>query len=203
VFNWRSKQGSLGDWEDIPLKGRTIVICFDADARHNRMVLMAMRRLGMWLESKGASEHPLPDRPGRGQWHRRQGRGRLLPRRRHRQGLRDAATTEMPSDNTRDAAFSDAVLADTVCSEALEGRYRWAAGLGWMRWDGKVWVECTDATVMEEIRQWALAGFQKRARQAACRAEQGLRTEMDGWRGYARCIQAGQPAQTDQGHPGF
>src|SRR4051812_13179940 len=27
VFNWRSKLATLGDWEDIPLKGRDVVLC--------------------------------------------------------------------------------------------------------------------------------------------------------------------------------
>lgn len=42
VFNWRSKLGTLGDWEDIPLRGRTVVVCFDADARDKRSVMLAM-----------------------------------------------------------------------------------------------------------------------------------------------------------------
>jgi putative DNA primase/helicase len=39
VFNWRSRLGTLGDWEDVPLKGREVVVCFDADARGNRQAL--------------------------------------------------------------------------------------------------------------------------------------------------------------------
>jgi P4 family phage/plasmid primase-like protien len=183
VFNWRSKQGSLGDWEDIPLKGRTIVICFDADARHNRMVLMAMRRLGMWLESKGATDIRYLIVPEEVNGTAVKGVDDYFHAGGDLGGLRDAATTEMPSDNTRDAAFSDAVLSDTVSSEVLEGRYRWAKGLGWMRWSGKVWVECTDATVMEEIRQWALAGFQRVLDKQRAEPNKDLRNEMDGWRG--------------------
>jgi hypothetical protein len=52
VFNWRSTLGTLGDWEDVPLKGRNVVLCFDADARTNPNVLRAMVRLGHWLKSK-------------------------------------------------------------------------------------------------------------------------------------------------------
>lgn len=26
VFNWRSKHGTLGDWEDVPLKGRDVTV---------------------------------------------------------------------------------------------------------------------------------------------------------------------------------
>lgn len=199
VFNWRNRLGTLGDWEDIPLKGRTIVICFDSDARHNRMVLMAMRRLGMWLESKGAADIRyliVPEEVGgvavKGVDDFFHAGGTL-------EDLRDAATTEMPSDNTRDAAFSDAVLADTVASEALEGRYRWAAGLGWMRWDGKVWTECTDATVMEEIRQWALAGFQRILDQQRAEPSKDLRAQMDGWRGALAASKLGNLLKLSKG----
>ena len=54
VYNWRSSLGSLGDWEDIPLKGREVVTCFDADTIEKRAVCQAMRRFGAWLRSKGA-----------------------------------------------------------------------------------------------------------------------------------------------------
>lgn len=199
VFNWRSRLGTLGDWEDIPLKGRTVVVCFDADARHNRMVLMAMRRLGMWLESKGAASihyiivpEEVDGTPVKGVDDFFHAGGALTD-------LHRVATTEMPSDNTRDAAFSDAVLADTVCSEALEGRYRWAAGLGWMRWDGKVWTECTDATVMEEIRQWALAGFQRVLDQQRAEPNKDLRAPMDGWRGALAASKLGNLLKLSKG----
>lgn len=199
VFNWRSRLGTLGDWEDIPLKGRTIVICFDADARHNRMVLMAMRRLGMWLESKGAADirylivpEDVDGRACKGVDDYFHVGGTL-------EGLRDAATTEMPSDNSRDAAFSDAVLADTVCAEALEGRYRWAAGLGWMRWDGKVWTEATDATVLEEIRQWALAGFQRVLEKWRAEPNKDFRAEQDGWRGALAASKLGNLLKLSKG----
>ncbi|MFD8226925.1 phage/plasmid primase, P4 family [Streptomyces massasporeus] len=191
VYNWRSRLGTLGDWEDIPLKGRTIVVCFDADARHNRMVLMAMRRLGMWLESKGAADIRYLIVPEEVDGTAVKGVDDYFHAGGTLEGLRDAATTEMPSDNTRDAAFSDAVLADTVASDTLDGRYRWAAGLGWMRWDGKVWTECTDATVMEEIRQWALAGFQRVLDKQRAEPSKDYRNEMEGWRGVLAASKMG------------
>src|ERR1019366_9536216 len=54
VFNWRSKRATLGDWEDIPIKGREVILCFDADANKNMNVARAMVRLGRWCSSKGA-----------------------------------------------------------------------------------------------------------------------------------------------------
>jgi putative DNA primase/helicase len=56
VYNWRSQLGTLGDWEDVPLKGRVVTICFDSDARTNANVLRAMIRFGRWLKSKGVKK---------------------------------------------------------------------------------------------------------------------------------------------------
>lgn len=199
VYLWRDRMGTLGDWEDIPLKGRTIVICFDSDARHKRQVSEAMRRLGRWLESKGAADIRyliVPEEVGgtavKGVDDFFHAGGTL-------EGLRDAATKEMPGDNTRDAAFSDAVLADTVCSEALEGRYRWASGLGWMRWDGSVWSECTDATVTEDIRLWALAGWQHALDRQRAEPNKDLRAAMEGWRGTLSASKLGNLLKLSKG----
>lgn len=199
VWNWRRSGGTLGDWEDIPLKGRTVVICFDSDTKHKRQVSGAMRRLGMWLESKGVTDirylivpEEVDGTPVKGVDDYFHAGGTL-------DGLRDAATKEMPSDNTRDAAFSDAMLADTVCFEALDGNYRWASGLGWMRWDGKVWTECTDATVMEEIRQWALAGFQRVLDKQRAEPSKDYRNEMDGWRGALAASKLGNLLKLSRG----
>ena len=58
VFNWRSRLGTLGDWEDILLRGRSrIYICYDADAAVNPNVANAMRRLGSWLRNGGQRGH--------------------------------------------------------------------------------------------------------------------------------------------------
>jgi hypothetical protein len=55
VYNWRSQHGTLGEWEDVQLKGRRVVVCFDADAWVNRNVARAMARFGRWLRSRGAT----------------------------------------------------------------------------------------------------------------------------------------------------
>jgi P4 family phage/plasmid primase-like protien len=185
VFNWRSKMGTLGDWEDIPLAGRDVVICFDADTREKRTVMLAMQRLGRWLESKQArplylivpAEVEQPDgsrRPVKGVDDYLFAGGTM-------EGLRDASARQLPT-GAQDAAFTDAVLTDTVVDEALEGRFKWAKGLGWMQWTGRVWDEASDSTVLEAIRQWAMEQFQlvlEEQRRDPNRNMQGL---MDGWR---------------------
>lgn len=181
VFNWRSKAGTLGDWEEIPLRGRRVVVCFDSDAKDNRNVLQAMKRLGNWLNSKGATAIYLitPSEvngvPVKGVDDFFAAGGTL-------QMLGDASTRELPVDGPADAAFTDSVLADTLCSEELEGRYRWAAGLGWMQWNGRVWGECTDVTVTETVRLWALEQFQRVLDKQRSDPHRDSQTQIDGWR---------------------
>lgn len=188
VFNWRSKNGTLGDWEDIPLRGRTVVICFDADARENRMVLAAMRRLGSWLESKGAAKVLYLIVPGElarddGSLIKTKGVDDFF----HAGGtlamLGEAASADPPGTDGKDATFSDAVLADTVCAEELEGRFRWAQGLGWMQWDGKVWREASEPTVMETIRLWAVGRYTEALQRQQQDVHRDMGALIEGWRG--------------------
>ena len=185
VFNWRSKMGTLGDWEDVPLAGRDVVICFDADTREKRTVMLAMQRLGRWLESKQARPLylivPAEVEQADGSRVSVKGVDDFLHAGGTMEQLRDASARQLPT-GAQDAAFTDAVLTDTVVDEALEGRFRWAKGLGWMQWSGRVWDEATDSTVLEAIRQWAMEQFQlvlEEQRRDPNRNMQGL---MDGWR---------------------
>lgn len=55
--------------------------------------------------------------------------------------------------------FMDAKLAERVVADALHGRYRWAKGLDWLRWDGYRWRESSDVEAIEAVRNWANAEF--------------------------------------------
>lgn len=155
VWNWRNQEGTLGDWEDVPLRGRPVAVCFDSDAVTNPKVRAAMRRLVDWLRSRGATAHYLvvPAEVG--------GvpvkgvddyfaAGGTLP------ALYAAASESAPRDTgSKDATLTEAFLTDAVCSEALEGRFLYAQGLGWMRYDGCRWVQTDDSLIVEEVRLWA------------------------------------------------
>lgn len=60
VWNWGKKRGKysrpelLPDWDDIPLEGRKVYICFDADFREKRGVGLAMKGLAERLTERGA-----------------------------------------------------------------------------------------------------------------------------------------------------
>jgi putative DNA primase/helicase len=182
VFNWRSKMGTLGDWEDIPLRDRTVVVCFDADAREKRNVLLAMRRLGLWLESKGASDVRYLIVPADVNGVPVKGVDDYFAAGGTMADLGAAAMRELPADGSRDAAFSDAVLADTVCRGELDGRFCWSSGLGWMTWTGKIWESATDATITEAVRLWALEQFNAVLDRQRADANRDMRSQIDGWR---------------------
>lgn len=59
--------------------------------------------------------------------------------------------------------FTYAALAETFAAEALFGRYRWAPGLKWLRWDGTRWERISDTDVEESARLWALGHLESAA----------------------------------------
>lgn len=155
VYNWRNSLGTLGGWEDIPLKGRTVTVVFDADATSNRMVLTAMGRIGRWLKSKGATvKYAIPPAKRNGvetkgiddffaaggEW-----------------GDVDVRSTP-PMRNVADVnKYTDAALSEEIAQEALEDRFCWCRGLGgWLQYNGSRWAhdESTDGAVLEAVRQY-------------------------------------------------
>ena len=151
VFNWRSQLATLGDWEDIPLPGRKVFICFDADAATNPNVAKAMKRLGQWLRSKGAEPKyvVVPGRP-----EDKTGADDFLAAGGTLEDLIEAATTQPPE--VAAAKFTDAEVAGELAGE-LDGQYHWTSGLGWMRWDGRRWARTPDPDVHERARRWVMA----------------------------------------------
>lgn len=158
VWNWRREDKTLAEWEDIPLRGRTVVVCFDSDALTNPQVRHAMNRLVAWLRKKTGADGkvyylPVPDHVGETPV---KGVDDFLAAGGTPEALFAARTERPPGAHvSRDASFTDAFLTDTVCSEALAGHYLYTGGLGWMRYDGAKWSEVNEAAVVEEIRVWA------------------------------------------------
>jgi len=183
VFNWRSKLGTLGDWEDVPVKGRPIVLCFDADASTNRNVQLAMGRLGAWLRSRGASvvhflvvPESVNGVPVKGVDDYFAAGGTV-------QELAACATDVPPGQGAVDAAFTDAFLVEPLASEALEGKYTWAAGLGWLKWSGMVWSPVSDVDPTEAVRQWCSGKFDAVLAEQAKDKSKNLTAQIAGWRG--------------------
>jgi P4 family phage/plasmid primase-like protien len=185
VFNWRSKLGTLGDWEDVPLKGRRIVICFDSDARGNDGVLAAMRRLGAWLTSKGAGEvlylvvPPLVGEVAVKGVDDFFAAGGTLEQ------LEYTVSRTVPVNSVpADPSFTDAYLSATVADDRLDGAYLFSSGLGgWQHWDGKRWARCGTETVIDEIRRFIVESHDAVLREySADTGSSRLKKKLDGWR---------------------
>jgi putative DNA primase/helicase len=181
VFNWRNRQGVLGDWEEIPIKDRPVVLCFDADASSNRNVQLAMSRAGAWFKSRGASKVHYVVVPGRVGDTEVKGVDDWFAAGGTVEGLHEVATQVPPGTGEKDAGFTDAFLVEDL-AEALAGRFCWASGLGWLRWTGRVWKEVPDVEPLEVVRQWASEQFDKvLAEQQRDRAA-NLAPKLAGWR---------------------
>jgi hypothetical protein len=159
VYGWRSTLGTLGDWEDVPLRGRTVTICFDADARHNSNVLRAMVRFGRWLKSKGAAKvwylivpAEVNGKPTKGVDDYFAAGGTLAE-------LKAARELKAPNPDITDDAFSDSRLAEVIADDVLADRFIWVAGLNWLSWNGQFWAECTEVEPTEALREYVLARF--------------------------------------------
>lgn len=183
VWNWRNRAGSLGDWEDVPLRGRVVIVCFDSDAADNPQVRNAMMRLVGWLKSRGAGTvhylcvpSSVGDTPVKGVDDYLAAGGTL-------ETLAAHASERAPdAPGSRDAAFTDAFLTDTVCAEALSGSYLFARGMGWMRYDGSRWVDTDDRVIVEEIRQWVKGHWEGVVEEYKKDQSRDVKARMDGWK---------------------
>lgn len=67
-----------------------------------------------------------------------------------------ALSVPLPDQPIEAEELTDAKLAQLVHDELLAGRYCWSPGLGWLVWDGRRWRACSDETVVEDVRLWAV-----------------------------------------------
>ena len=49
--------------------------------------------------------------------------------------------------------LEDTHLSQRIADDWLAGRYCWAAGLGWLKWDGRRWRPISDAAIIEVVRK--------------------------------------------------
>ena len=161
VWNWRSNLGTLGDWEDIMLRGRHVIICYDGDARGNPHIGRAMDRLGRWLRSKGTARVTYVIPPGvDGQFYK--GVDDFF----HAGGTVDwlwqggASDTPpvRPELTAADRIDPEGWMVEQLAGDALDGSWLWCPDLGWLRYeprDGR-WKVLRDkgVAVAEVTRTW-------------------------------------------------
>lgn len=183
VFNWRNSHGTLGDWEDVTIKGREIVICFDADAITKTQVAQAMARLGKWLRHKGAKQVHYCVVPGEVNGVGVKGVDDFFRAGGSMKELERAFSPKPPRVADTDDKFTDARLAETLAVEVLDGEFCWAAGLDWLAYDGRRWKEVHEVTVIESVRQWAVDHFAAAADRLKNKDDASAAADCDGWRG--------------------
>jgi P4 family phage/plasmid primase-like protien len=181
VFNWRNSHGTLGDWEDVTLKNREIVICFDADAIVKPQVAQAMARLGKWLQHKGAKRVWYCVVPGEVNGAAVKGVDDFFAAGGSLKELERSFATKPPQVTSTQDAWTDARLAETLAVEVLDGQFLWAAGLDWLAYDGRRYEEVHEVTVVEAVRQWALDHFAEAA-QLLRDGKDGAAEAVEGWR---------------------
>lgn len=153
VFNWRSTLGTLGDWEDVPLRGREVLVLFDADAATNRHVARAMARLGRWLRSKQAKAKYIVCPQVNGD--SRTGADDYLAAGGTIEQLLGAVTSAPPDPDAGDDSLTDSRLAELVVDEVLAGSYRYVAETRtWLGWDGRIWSPRPGEEITERVRQF-------------------------------------------------
>jgi len=149
VYGWRRTSGAEAVWEGVPVKGRSVVLCFDSDTQERADLQRAIRRLGAWLASKGARVKYLvlpaidaPLKTGIDDW---LASGRKL------EDLAAVATLTPPLTDEA-GQFTDAKLADHFAEQVLADEFLFGRGIGWMRWDGRRWLDCGHEAALDALR---------------------------------------------------
>jgi len=106
-------------------------------------------RLGAWLASKGARVKYLvlpaidaPLKTGIDDW---LASGRKL------EDLAAVATLTPPLTDEA-GQFTDAKLADHFAEQVLADEFLFGRGIGWMRWDGRRWLDCGHEAALDALR---------------------------------------------------
>jgi P4 family phage/plasmid primase-like protien len=180
VFNWRSHLGTLGDWEDVLIKGVTWTICFDSDARSKPNVMRAMIRCGRWLKSRGADRVYYLIVPTEVNGIAVKGVDDFFAAGGTLETLKAGRTTTAPTVGSTDDTYSDARLAETIADDVLADHFMWVPGIGWQSWDGRRWIDASEVAVLEVVRQYVLDKFTEAVE--AMRDGQGDKQAIDGWR---------------------
>jgi phage/plasmid-associated DNA primase len=161
VWNWRSHLGTLGDWEDVQLRGRHVIICYDADARENPQIGRAMHRLGKWLKSKGAARVTYIIPPGVN-GSQPKGVDDFFAAGGSYEWLCQAGASDTPpvqaGPTSADLVDPEGWMVDQIAEDVLDGSWLWCPSLGWLRYedrDGR-WRILNDkgVAVADQVRRW-------------------------------------------------
>lgn len=185
VYNWRNTHATLGDWEDVKLRGREVYVCFDADTVEKPAVQQAMIRLGRWLRYRGVGKVWYLVVPAAHNGVPTKGVDDFLAAGGTVPELERVATEKPPRAESTEDRFTDSALAEKVVVEALADRYVNVVNVGWYAYDGRRWSPCHDDSVLEAVREYARDEYRWALEEEVRRSKAGLTSdpyEVDGWR---------------------
>lgn len=176
VWNWRSKVTTLGEWDNIVIRGREVTICFDADVRSNALIAEAMRRLGSWLRSKGATKvwyvappEEYGGRPSKGADDFFVAGGTIEELKALRQSR--------PLTVVADDSSTDRSLAQQIMLSEEFGYVHYTSAMGWVAWDGAVWAQVDEEVIIGRIGVW----MDEQLKDAIDRARKGKGDDIKEW----------------------
>lgn len=185
LHSWRAGLRSITDWDDIPMAGRQVVLCFDSSARHDNATKRAMVRLGRWLTgTKGVSRVVYLITPNQVNGVPVQGADEFFAAGGTLDQLKTAGTSNEPLTDTTDGTFTDAFMAESVSTDLLEDRFRWSSGTGWMQWDDRVWKMVDETSIIEAVRAYVVDKFGAVLNGQRAGGAPGGVDALDGWREY-------------------
>jgi P4 family phage/plasmid primase-like protien len=172
VWNWKRDGAAHPDWESIPVKGRRVVLVFDADATSNDGVTKAQRAFAVWMRDTKRADVRVAILPGVVGDQECKGVDDHFVAGWTLDDLEACLTTDVPEpESTRPAvavAAEESVRDDMIVAEVADnlmvGRYRYSPGLGWVEWDEPRWTHrANESQILNEIKDHLRAWFDDRA----------------------------------------
>lgn len=187
VYNWRGTHGTLPDWEDVRIKDREVVICFDADTLMKVDIQKSMARAGRWFKQvKRAAKVGYLVVPGMVNGMSVKGVDDYFAAGGTITELERAITDKVPFSQSTEDRFTDSALSEQAVAEVLSERYVNVTNVGWYHRDtGSLWTPCADAGVLEAVREWARDNYVEAIQEQAEAVRRGHPVdpfEADAWR---------------------
>lgn len=186
VWNFRTKDRTHPMWDDIVIRGRSVIVCYDADAQTNPSVAMAMRRLGMIMRGKGATVTFVVT-PSEFNGLSTKGVDDFFAAGGTIDDLERSFTKKAPDPARHDDRFTARWFARSFCDDVLEGSYHWlGTPKQWLRWNDVNWETTTETLVIKEVCEWLDVNFRD-AVEHSQRGESGADySEVEGWLSLAK-----------------
>lgn len=172
VWNWKREGAAHPDWESIPVKGRRVVLVFDADATSNPDVMKAQRAFAVWMRDTKRADVRIAILPGEVDGVECKGIDDHLIAGWTLDDLEACLTADVPDGATSRPAVAvaaeesvrDDMIVAEVADNLMVGRYRYSPGLGWVEWSEPRWVRrANESQILNEVKDHLRGWFDEQA----------------------------------------